>query len=108
MDASGDRGFGPVVLALVLVSLLLASAPASATAQEWSIRFDGRVQWVAGQQMVVDSDFGSSITVDLLRVPQGEYAGLTTGDRVTIIGIVRNGNPRVAGRSVLRTETQAP
>ena len=108
MDASGDRRFGPAVFALVLASLVLASAPAPAAAQEWSIRFDGRVQWVAGQQMVVESDFGSSITVDLLRVPQGEYAGLTTGDRVTILGVARNGSPRVGGRSVLRTETQAP
>ena len=108
MDALRDRHFRPAVLALALVSLMLASAPAPAVAQEWSIRFDGRVQWVAGQQMVVDSDFGSSITVNLLRVPQGEYAGLTTGDRVTIIGVVRNGNPRVQGRSVVRTETQAP
>jgi hypothetical protein len=108
MDAARDRRFSPAVLALVLFSLMLASAPEPAAAQEWSIRFDGRVQWVAGQLMVVDSDFGSSITIDLLRVPQGEYAGLTTGDRVTIIGVVRNGNPRIQGRSVLRTETQAP
>ena len=108
MDLTRDRRFCLVVFALVLVSLVLASAPGPAAAQEWSIRFDGRVQWVAGQLMVVDSVFGSSITVDLLRVPQGEYSGLTTGDRVTIIGVVRNGNPRVRGRSVLRTETQAP
>ena len=100
--------FRPTVFALMVAALALASLPAPAGAQEWSIRFDGRVQWVAGQQMVVDSDFGSSITVDLLRVPQGEYAGLTTGDRVTVIGVVRNGNPRVRGTSVLRTETQAP
>ena len=108
MDLTRGRRFGPVVLSLVLVSLMLAGVPGLAAAQDWSIRFDGRVQWVAGQLMVVDSDFGSSITVDLLRVPQGEYSGLTTGDRVTIIGVVRNGNPRVRGTSVLRTETQAP
>ena len=106
MDTSGDRPTAAAIFTLILVSLLLASVPAFA--QEWPIRFDGRVQWVAGQQMVVNSDFGPSITVDLLRVPQGEYAGLTAGDRVTIIGVVRNGNPRVRGSSVVRTETQAP
>ena len=108
MHALRDRRFGPVVFALILVSLVLARAPEPAGAQEWSIRFDGRVQWVAGQLMVVDSDFGSSVAIDLLRVPQGEYAGVTTGDRVTVIGVIRNGNARVMGRSVLRTETQAP
>jgi len=108
MHALRDRRFGPAVFALILVSLVLARAPEPAGAQEWSIRFDGRVQWVAGQLMVVDSDFGSSVAIDLLRVPQGEYAGVTTGDRVTVIGVVRNGNARVMGRSVLRAETQAP
>jgi hypothetical protein len=108
MNPARARRFRSAALALVVVSLVLAGAPAPAAAQEWSTRFDGRVQWVAGQLMVVYPDVGSSVTVDLLRVPQGEYAGLTVGDRVTIIGVIRNGNRRIIGTSVLRTETQAP
>src|SRR2546426_5330929 len=67
-------------LIVVVVLLLLASALEPAVAQEWPVRFDGRVQWIAGQLMAVQPDLGSSVSVDLVGVPQNEYAGLTVGD----------------------------
>jgi hypothetical protein len=95
-------------LIVVVVSLLLASAPEPATAQEWLVRFDGRVQWIAGQLMAVHPTSGHSVTVDLVGVPQSEYAGLTVGDWVVVTGAIRNGNRRVIGRSIIRGEIQAP
>jgi len=62
-------------LIVVVVSLLLASALEPAVAQEWLVRFDGRVQWIAGQLMAVQPASGYSVTVDLVGVPQNEYAG---------------------------------
>ena len=51
---------------------------------------------------------GSSGSVDLVSVPQNEYAGLTVGDWVVVIGVIRNGNHRVIGTSIMRAEIQAP
>ena len=95
-------------LIVVVVLLLLASALEPAVAQEWPVRFDGRVQWIAGQLMAVQPDLGSSVSVDLVGVPQNEYAGLTVGDWVVVIGVIRNGNHRVIGTSIMRAEIQAP
>lgn len=95
-------------LIVVVVSLLLTSALEPAVAQEWPVRFDGRVQWVAGQLMVVHQASGYSVSVDLVGVPQSEYAGLTVGDWVVVIGVIRNGNHRVIGTSIMRGEIQAP
>ena len=95
-------------LIVVVVSLLLTSALEPAVAQEWLVRFDGRVQWIAGQLMAVQPDLGSSVSVDLVGVPQNEYAGLTVGDWVVVIGVIRNGNHRVIGTSIRRGEIQAP
>jgi hypothetical protein len=39
--------------------------------------FRRRVQRIAGQLMVVQPALGSSVSVDLVTVPQDEYAGLT-------------------------------
>ncbi len=95
-------------LIVVVVSLLLASALEPALAQERLVRFDGRVQWIAGQLMAVHPASGYSVTVDLVGVPQNEYAGLTVGDWVLVIGVIRNGNHRVIGTSIMRGEFQAP
>ncbi len=95
-------------LIVVVVSLLLASALEPAVAQEWLVRFDGRVQWIAGQLMAVQPASGYSVTVDLVGVPQNEYAGLTVGDWVVVNGVIRNGNRRVIGTSIMRGEIQAP
>src|SRR2546429_4895974 len=79
-------------LIVVVVLLLLASALEPAVAQEWLVRFDGRVQWIAGQLMAVQPDLGSSVSVDLVGVPHNEDAGLTVGGLVAVIGVIRNGN----------------
>ncbi len=62
-------------LMVVVVSLLFASALEPGVAQERLVRFDGRVQWIAGQLMAVHPASGYSVTVDLVGVPQNAYAG---------------------------------
>jgi len=66
------------------------------------------VQWIAGQLMAVHPASGYSVTVDLVGVSQSEYAGLTVGDWIVVIGVIRNGNRRVIGTSIMRAEIQAP
>jgi hypothetical protein len=79
------------------------SAPAVA-AQDQLVRVDGLVQWIGGQQMVVQADGGPSVGVDLASVPQDEYAGLGVRDRVAVIGMVPPDGRRVIGTSIKRSE----
>ena len=79
------------------------SAPAVA-AQDQKVRVDGLVQWIGGQQMVVQADGGPSVNVDLASVPQDEYAGLGVRDRVAVIGMVSPDGRHVIGTSIKRSE----
>ncbi len=88
-------------LALAL-SLVGPRAPVSA-AQEQIVRVDGLVQWIGGQQMVVQTDTGPSVGIDLTRVPQDEYAGLGVRDRVAVLGMVSPDGRRVIGTSIVRS-----
>ena len=96
-------------IAVLLISGLLAGVPAPAGAQERPVRFNARVQWVAGQVMAVQLDSGLSVSIDLVRVPQDEYAVLTPNERIVVIGVVADRSRRVQGKSILRGEdVQAP
>ena len=90
------------VLALVLSSVG-GLTPATA-AQEQVVRVDGLVQWIGGQQMIVQADTGPSVGVDLTSVPQGEYAGLGVRDRVAVIGMVSPDGRKVIGTAIMRSE----
>jgi hypothetical protein len=95
-----------IIVAFVLVLLVLGAGATfgpPATAEEQVVRVDGLVQWIGGQQMVVQADTGPSIGVDLTSVPQDEYAGLTVRDRVAVIGLVSPDGRRVVGTSVARS-----
>jgi hypothetical protein len=75
----------------------------AAAADEQVVRLDGLVQWIGGGQLIVQSDTGASVGVDLTSVPQDEYAGLGVRDRVAVIGMVSPDGRRVIGTSILRS-----
>jgi hypothetical protein len=79
------------------------SGPAVA-AQDQIVRVDGLVQWIGGGQMVVQADGGPSVGVDLVSVPQNEYAGLGVRDRVAVVGMVSPDGRHVIGTSIKRSE----
>src|SRR5262249_2310090 len=83
---------------LTLVSSFAHGLVPAAAAQDRVVRVDGLVQWIGGDQMVVQADRGPSVGVDLTSVPQDEYAGL--GGRAGV-GVIGGGAP--AGRKVLGT-----
>ena len=95
-----------ISVAFVIAALALGpvGALAPAGAQEQVVRVDGLVQWIGGQQMVVQADTGPSVGVDLASVPQDEYAGLGVRDRVAVIGRVSPDGRRVIGTSIMRSE----
>lgn len=92
----------------LLVIAALALGPGGAltpvVAQDQVVRVDGLVQWIGGQQMVVQADRGPSVGVDLASVPQDEYAGLAVRDRVAVIGVVSPDGRRLLGTSIVRSE----
>ncbi len=95
-----------ISIAVAVFALALgpgAVAPAVA-AQAQIVRIDGLVQWIGGQQMVVQADGGPSVGVDLASVPQDEYAGLGVRDRVAVIGMVSPDGRHVIGTSITRSE----
>ena len=72
---------------VTLAALLFWTAiPAGADAKGRAVQFSGRVSWVAAEKMVVDTDDGIAVTVDLTAVPQDEYQRLASGDRVVVTG----------------------
>jgi hypothetical protein len=95
------------ILTAVLISALaigLFGPFTRAPAQERVVRVDGIVQWIGGLRMVLQTDTGPSLGVDLVSVPQTQYAGLVARDRVAVIGTVSPDNREIIGTSVVRSE----
>jgi hypothetical protein len=97
-------------VALVALSLALATAVGPSLAQGRSVRLDGLVQWIASDKLVMILDTGPSIAVDLGQVPQDQYRALNPRDRIVVIGTVSADNRRVLATSIVRAEWggQAP
>ena len=53
--------------------------------------------------MVLVTDEGWSLRVDLKRVPQSEYLGLGSSDRVIVTGFISQDGNYVIGLSIART-----
>ena len=92
----------------LLVGTLLA-APLDADGQQL-LYYEGTVQWIAGSTMVISTDDGWSLRVDLTRVPQSEYQSLALRDRVLVTGLLSQDGNYLIGRSIQRSrlDYQAP
>jgi hypothetical protein len=87
----------------------LFAMPLDAEAQRL-LYYGGTVQWIAGSTMVVATDEGWSLRVDLTRVPQSEYSGLALRDRIIVTGLLSEDGNYLIGVSIRRTrlDYQAP
>ena len=86
-------------LVALAVSILLA---APAVAQPEDVLLSGRVQWIAGQKMLLlPRSGGVPVNVDLVQVPLEQYAGLTQGSQVRVDGVISNDGRRVLATSVV-------
>jgi hypothetical protein len=93
---------------LLFVSLLaVVVSPIAAPAQQ-RVRFHGYVQWIAGSKMVLATDDGASVTLDLAEADQSSYRGLTGGDGVTVVAVVRRPTRRDDDAIPLVAETIEP
>jgi len=106
------RGFSKALaIALVGVGLMSVLWVGVGAAEDIPILLVGRVEWIAGQVMVIGLEGAviaaggpAAINVDLSHVDQDEYHGLVTGDRVLVlvIGTVSEARDRVIATSVQR------
>ena len=87
----------------------LLAAPLAAEAQEL-VYYEGRVQWIAASTLILATDEGWSIRVDLTRVDQREYLGLSPRVRIIVSGVVSEDGNYLIGLSIRRTrsESQSP
>jgi len=87
----------------------LLIAPLAAEAQSL-LRYEGRVQWIASSTLILATDDGWSIRVDLTRVPQSDYSGLGPRDRIIVSGTLSQDGNYVLGLSIerVRLNYQAP
>ena len=95
---------------LGIVAGSLLTAPLAAEAQQPLLLYEGRVQWIAGSTLILATDDGWSLRVDLTRVPQSDYLGLGQGDRIIVSGALSQDGNYVRGLSIERVQFdyQAP
>jgi hypothetical protein len=87
----------------------IVAAPLAAEAQRLLV-YEGRVQWIAGSTLILATDDGWSIKVDVTRVPQSDYSGLGPRDRIVVTGTLSQDGNYVLGVSIgrARSEYQSP
>jgi hypothetical protein len=92
---------------LAMLACILLTSPAPAQGQRLEV--EGWVQWVSAQRLQLVLDNGLSISVDLTRVPQDQYQGLSAGmrDRVFVTGVISPDNRRLIASSVTRVPGSA-
>ena len=89
---------------VVFAVVMLLAAPA--VAQQEDVLLSGRVQWIAGQKMLLlPRSGGVPVNIDLVQVPLEQYAGLTQGSRVRVDGVISNDGRRVVATSVVMLAT---
>jgi hypothetical protein len=96
------RAFGKALAAAVVAAVCMFALRVDvATAQE-GVVIQGRVLWVAGQTMVVApyASGAAPVRIDLSQTSQDEYMRLTTGDSVTVMGIIPEEGNRVMATSI--------
>src|SRR5262245_10653413 len=101
-----------------LVALTLGSP---AAAQEY-MRFDGTVQWLSGQTLILALDTQTAapsyvivgqvlvpvqgprqtVNIDLRQLPQRDYAFMRSGERVAVIGVPSDDGRRLVATSIVR------
>ncbi len=95
------------VVGALAVSLLVASV--AAEAQRLQV-YEGRVQWIAGSTLILMTEEGWSLRVDLTRVPQSDFSGVGPRDRIIVSGTLSRDGNYVHGLSIerVRSDYQSP
>jgi hypothetical protein len=77
--------------------------PLAAEAQRLLL-YKGRVQWIAGSPLILMTNDGRSLRVDLTRASQSDYSGLRLRDRVIVGGTLSQDGNYMLGLSIERVQ----
>jgi hypothetical protein len=88
------------VAAFTAVTILSVLTMAAAGEDDIPVRFEGRVQWIAGDTLTVATDNDQSISIDLGHVSQDEYQRLRSNDRIVVTGTISSEQSRVVATSI--------
>ena len=101
MRRANAVAIGKRCLVAVVVSLVLFGAVAPGGAQDKIVRLQGRVQWIAGEKMMLIPDNGGlPIEIDIRQVPQDDYRTLTEGAPVAVSGVVSPDGRKLIATSI--------
>src|SRR5262245_27983254 len=109
------------VAVVVLGALVAVGLGSPAVAQEY-MRFDGTVQWLSGQTLILALDAQiaapsyvivgqvlvpvqgprQTVNVDLRQLPQRDYAVMRSGERIAVIGVPSDDGRRLIAASIIR------
>ena len=88
-------------LAVLVGSCLLMTVVAPGIAQGQFVVLPGRVQWIAGEKMMLIPDSGAPpIEIDITQVPLDDYRTLTENDPVVVRGVVSPDGRKVIATSI--------
>ena len=90
--------------ALIALALLSVLSVTPSVADDAPVHFRARVLWIAGDTLMVATDDGQSVNVNLTRVPQDQYQRLRINDRVVVTGAVPTEQDRVEATSIEQLE----
>ena len=94
---------GKSCLIAVVVSLALLGVIARGAAQGQVVTLVGRVQWIAGEKMMLIPDNGDlPVEIDLRKAPLDNYLTLTENDPVIVSGEVSSDGRKVIATSIQR------
>jgi len=103
-DSFGGRGGSRGVATLMALALLSVLSVTPSVADEAPVHFRARVLWIAGDTLMVATDDGQSVNVNLTRVPQDQYQRLRINDRVVVTGAIPTEQDRVEATSIEQFE----
>ena len=101
-NVGAERKLGLTLVLVAVAFSAIATMLEPADAQPL-VTLYGRVQWIAGQTLMVIPNSGAPpVNVDLTRIPLREYSPLKAGDWIVVEGVVahHNGGHRVIATSV--------
>jgi hypothetical protein len=96
------------LLTALVLALLVLGVSAPGETQQRQVQMNGRVQWIAGQTLMLMLDGGGSVNVDLSGVPLDDYTKLRERDRVVVHGVLADDNRQVVATAVSPQEPQPP
>jgi hypothetical protein len=102
MRWTGLRKISLAVITALAVLGAIWTGGSAADDNDTLVRFRARVSWIAAETMVVSTDDGLVVSVDLSQVAQEEYQRLVTGARVIVTGTL--GDNRVMATSIESVE----